>query len=397
MYFCLTNVQYKSIAMGNIRYDDDDDDDSESDFLRDLRRKKESVKGSSVGSEFHIAPPGRFNGLGLGSISGSLKQDEHYKPKFGDAEIPKRVEVVDVFDVSERCGESFEGKFGMNIAGGDGVLYRTALDVVRSWGISTDGVPDDKFDIQAHYFLLSMRDRFLERYAAMLSCLASIGMYAEFKGVTDGAIGNKVYVRGGADLDVIDISGKKFILIKADEFYEWHKFLAEKGAKEMADHEENGKAKYLSNVYVGLGGDAVKAQEFLKTDSVKEFLGLFEGGIKPDGGRGKPEKRGNFFDSLRGGIDMKNLYGQYVRWAKDMKCITPVSYRIFNIRVYDIGFVRYVKNGKRGIYFYRVDGREYMNGDGSLKIPRRGRYKKSMREDVNSWEKYEEIDGGLKI
>jgi len=334
-----------------------------------------------------FAKKGLFNGIGVSGGLGSLPEKSDYKPNLIDMEIPKKTEVVDVAEIAREVmgkGRVVEGKYGMNIANGVGVIYKTAIDVVRSWGISTSGIPDEKLDVQAHYFLLSMRERFIERYQTMLSCVLSVREYADFKGIPYATVANKVFARGGRGLRVIVIGGTKFILIEADDFYEWHKFLAKKGAKEYADHGEKEKAVYLANI-AGIEG----LEEY---DSVKEFLSLYEGGIKPEGGRGVPGKRGNFYDALRGRIPMQTFYELYDRWAKDVLKILPVTSQSFGKKIYGLGYRKYVSDGRRGIYFYRIDEEVVGSMKKQLKIPRRGSYPKG----VKAWNEFEKLGGEIK-
>jgi|GEM_PF-3563523 hypothetical protein len=395
IYFDFSELMFKNMAKKE-KYIE------ESDFLQDLKFRKEEEKANrkanSVISKDYWKDKGIFNGIGVDAGMGSLAQDFEYEPTALDFDIPKRVEAVDVFEVaSDVEGKVIEGKYGMNIAGSDGVRYKTAGEVMRSWYISTDGIPEEMISVKAHEFLLSMSRRFMERYEAMLTCLTSIRGYADFKGVSYGSVANKVFLRDGAGLDVVVIGGTKFIKIPVDEFYEWHKHLAEKGAKEYADHEEKEKAKYLANVYVDLGGEVKVSDEMLMNDSVKEFIGVFKNGIQAEGGgREKPKGKGYHFDTMRGSISMAYFYEQYYRWALDLKKILPVKKIVFNRRVYAMGFTKYNNKGVRGIHYFRKDGlpADVMKSD--VKIPRRGRYKKPVEDWSDSYSKFIELGGDIK-
>lgn len=363
------------------------------DIFEEVKREKEKKKREK--EEAHqkavnydpFAKKGTFNGIGVDVKLGSLPQENDYNPSLLDADIPKKIEVVDVIEVAGNVmekGEVVEGKYGMNIANSAGEIFETAIDVVKSWGISTEGIPADKLAVQAHYFLLSMRERFIERYQAMLSCVLSVREYSDFKGIPYATVANKVFARGGRGLDIIIIGGTKFILIHADDFYDWHKFLAKKGAKEMADHGEIGKATYLASV--------AGVPELVEYDSVSEFLSLYEGGIKPSGGRGVSGKRGNFYDALRGRIPMQRFYELYDRWAKDVLKILPVTRISFNKKVYALGFRRYTSDGARGIYFYRIDEEVIGSKKNQLKIPRRGSYTRG----VKAWDEFRKLGGEIK-
>jgi len=358
--------------------------------LRQEKAERERIKEEAHQAALDYDPfanKGIFNGIGVSQGTGSLPQNKDYRPRLADTNIPKRIEVKDVDSVASKVaeiGEVIEGKYGMNIANSCGDLYKTALDVVRSWGISTAGIPDEKLDIQAHYFLLSMRERFIERYQTMLSCVLSVREYSDFKEIPYATVANKVFARGGRGLSIIIIGGTKFILLEADDFHDWHKFLAKKGAKEMADHGKKGAAKYLAAV----AGDAGLAEY----DSVLEFLSLYEGGIKPTGGRGIPGKRGNFYDALRGRITMQRFYELYDRWAKDVLKILPVTRLNFGKKVRILGYRGYNSEGKRGVYFYRIDEEVVGSRVRQLKIPRRGSYPKG----VKAWDKFEGMGGEIK-
>jgi hypothetical protein len=228
--------------------------------------------------------------------------------------------------------------------------------------------------------------------------VASVRDYAEFKGVSYAAMMSKVVSRkeridnlmaksniGGFyltesqrkwlnDFDVIVIGGTKFVLVGIDDFYAWHKFLAKKGMVYVLDREEYDKAVYLKNVYEKLGG---KAEELAGiTDSVTSFLGQFCGGIVAKGSDDRqPKGKGYFYDMYRGGIGMNELYKMYRRYAVDTEKVDAVSYGVFCRRVYSLGFVKYVKKGERGIYFYRKDGEPMTGVDmGGLMLRKRGRY-----------------------
>jgi hypothetical protein len=363
------------------------------DIIEKLRKEKaerERVKAEAHQAALDYDPfanKGIFNGIGVDRGIGSLPQNKDYKPSLVDSNIPKKIEVKDVDSVAGKVaeiGQVVEGKYGMNIANSCGDLYKTALDVVRSWGISTAGIPDEMLDIQAHYFLLSMRERFIERYQTMLSCVLSVREYADFKEIPYATVANKVFARGGRGLNIIIIGGTKFILLEADDFHDWHKFLAKKGAKEMADHGKKGEAIYLASV----AGDSNLAEY----DSVLEFLSLYEGGIKPTGGRGISGKRGNFYDALRGRITMERFYELYDRWAKDVLKILPVPSRDFGKKVRKLGYRGYNSGGKRGVYFYRVDEEIVGSRVRQLKIPRRGSYPKA----VKGWNEFEKMGGEIK-
>lgn len=363
----------------------------------DAKRKREDATSDAKAAFDAYRNYGNFAGLTVESKMGSVKADVDYEPKLIEVDIPIKTEVRDVFEAGELAkmdAEATEGRFGMNYMGGGAALHETAMDVAKSWGISSDGVPEGKMDALADSFLLAMRDRFMERYETMLSCVTSLKMYAEFKGVPYSRIANKIYGGKGKGLDVVEIGGTKFILIKRDDFREWHKFLAEKGVKMYADHEDDGKAAHYAQVYHACGGDEVKALEMLHYDSVKEFLGLYEGGVKPDGGRGKPKTKGHFFDAMRGSLSNTYAYSLYSRWAKDLQKIEPVTKRVFVRRVGDMGFLAFNKKGERGFYFYRVDEKPIGTDDGQLKIPRRGSYPRS--KGIQPWEKFDELGGEIK-
>jgi hypothetical protein len=354
------------------------------------RAEKERLKAEAHQAALDYDPfanKGTFNGIGVDRGIGSLPQNKDYKPRLVDTNIPKKIEVRDVVEVAKfvfEAGTVVEGKYGMNIADIRGVKYKSALGVVRSWGISTKDIPEHLLNVQADYFLSSMRQRFLERYETMLSCVASVREYADFKGVPYGNIGNAVFNGRGKNMDIVVIGGTKFILIPNIEFYDWHEFLARKGAKEMSDHGKKREAIYLAAV----AGDS-KLAEY---DSVLEFLSLYEGGIKPAGGRGISGKRGNFYDALRGRITMERFYELYDRWAKDVLKILPVPSRDFGKKVRKLGYRGYNSGGKRGVYFYRVDEEIVGSRVRQLKIPRRGSYPKA----VKGWNEFEKMGGEIK-
>lgn len=351
-----------------------------------------------------FANKGMYNGIGLTQELGSMSQDNGYEPNLIHSEIPKKTEAKEVFEVGALAkmeATPTEGKFGMNYLRKGAFLHKTARDVAESWGVSTRGVPEDKIDSLANSFLIAMRKRFMERYETMLSCVSSLKMYAEFKGVPYGRIANKVYGGKGKALEVVEIGGSKFILITTEEFMDWHRFLAEKGAKEMADHGEHGRAVYYAQMYHATGGDEGKALGFLKYNSVDDFLSVYEGGIKPEGGRGIPGRRGNFFDALRGTATMADFYATYNRWCRDVMKIKPIEKRAFNKMIYGKGYRKFTKDGARGVYIYRIDEKPVGTIDGRLRIPKRGRYHWSKNkgdldiqvDDAPSWSKFENLGG----
>lgn len=398
----------------NVGPDDDDEEEDDSEYnesMEEYRRHKEK-EAAKIAAEIAkystmFEPKG-----GIGDSDGSFKREKDYKPRLGDAHVAQKVEIGELLrlanDIAEGKSVFTEGKFGMNIAEKDGEIHMTVEDILRQWDVDCSGLTEEQKLVQARYFLIETRNWFLKRYQAMLSCVASLPMYAQFKGVEYKTIAAKVFrtvsywekvaKRQASGLSVkekegkmelIEISGVKFILISVDEFYDWHKFLAKKGMLEYSDGEEYEKARYLAKVYAHLGGDPRVIVERIEKGSVGMFLQEFQGGIIADNGSRKPEGRGYFFNAERKGLTMDTLYNYYWRWMKDVVGGTPMEYVKFCRRIYEKGFTRFNKEGKRGIYYFLVDpSKENEN------VLFRGLHKTENRKN-NDWRK--SVDGYEKI
>jgi len=213
----------------------------------------------------------------------------------------------------------------MGIYGDEISYYDKALMQVVD--INCSGVTKAQFS----FFMYRMKLGFMKHCSTMLNTLATAAMYAKFTGVKEGTI-RKWMDRG--KLELVAISGVKFIFISEDELILWNAFLMEEAARS----ENCGNRKQLQGYYKKLYGQELP----VPPDSIKDFFAsrcMYPTNVDGECWKDKYFTAGAYI-----------LYDGYC----DEVGIEPVPIRTFALRITEMGFKRF--NGrKRGFYYWKGD------------------------------------------
>jgi hypothetical protein len=186
------------------------------------------------------------------------------------------------------------------------------------------------------FFFDWMRDLFLAKFAIITTGLVTVKRYAEFTGAKENTI-RKWMERKKVEL--VDICGVSFIVIKREELLQWNQFLMEEALrKEQFNEFEREELEYLyKKMYL-------KDQEQVPVpvESVlawSKYVGIHQ------------ENKDESMSLHR--FKTQLAYNSYCDFCFVSK-ITPVSVKFFTNRITSLGFRRF--NGrKRGFFYYKED------------------------------------------
>lgn len=244
---------------------------------------------------------------------------------------------------------------------------------------------------QVNDFLFDYTNWFLMRSQYLLNTLVSLPEYSKFSGIKYSLLVSKVLRQISASKEkpdiirygkvesrekfiIVEICGVKFIMIKPEELDAWQEYLAKKGALERKIVGDNESVKFLAKVYLGVGG-----KEDLERDTVYEWVSF-----SLEAWPGLEEDLNKHRASFRMRLNFVDAYKFYTDIFGD----ESVTYRVFCMRLGQMGFRKYAMEGKRGFYFFLKDipGKTTGESDNA----------KEIRAEIAEWEK-ENGNGVVKI
>lgn len=299
--------------------------------------------------EDEIVPNKELSGLVLDDEFGVRWKNGSYDRRIrGDGKIKKESEPVGKYDILSSTRTFVTKKRMVEFVSKYMMMYESIADLQIKNSILIDSISDgdltfcdtaireamdiDCYDVKKEayeFFIRRLRENFIKHNQTMLNSLASAQAYAKFTGEKENTI-RKWMERG--KLELITISGVRFIFIKAEELMLWNAFLMEEAmAKEVCENRDQ-----LIRLYKKLYGRKIPEP----MDSVLKWSLYW--GIYPES---------NESTSYYGKMYTGKAYAAYCAYCKDNK-IDAIPLRLFSFRITYMGFKRF--NGKnRGFLYWK--------------------------------------------
>lgn len=209
------------------------------------------------------------------------------------------------------------------INGGELMFYNTLMRSVVD--VDCGYMSEREFQI----FIYRMRFGMLKHAATIFNSLATASEYAKFTGISEPTVREQMK-RG--KLDVLPVSGVKFILVGVEELYAWNRHLMEKYMRKDENVVSMELRKKMADIYGRAYGGTVNAEDsVLRWVLSEEIYASFLVG------------------AYKSRYAMTDAYQEYSRGIDD-----AVPLRVFASRIYEMGFKRY-NTGKRGFYCWRKE------------------------------------------
>ena len=269
-----------------------------------------------------------------------------------------------------------------------GKPFENVREVMKSFGFRNVEMLKEK---QVNDFLFDYTNWFLSRSRYILNTLVSLPEYSKFSGIKYSLLVSKVLRQIEADKErpdiirygkvesrekfiIVEICGVKFIMIKPEELDAWQEYLAKIGAMERKIVGDTESVKFLAKVYNGVGG-----KEDLERDTVYEWISF-----SLEAWPGMEYDLEKHRSSFRLRLNFADAYKYYTDIFGD----ESVTYRVFCMRLGQLGFKKYAMEGKRGFYYFlkEIPGKTTGESDNA----------KEIRDSIAKWEK-ENGNGVVKI